>query len=260
MKLSVLLAKTDHTGSQFKELVKDYHKFFESHQGQFKGVRKTYTPKEGTIDDPNMRSLVKVVTTVDEKLNWLEDVASEHIDNLFSLEATNAANVAKAHLVVGGVDFGMLSSLELLRLKSFVESGELDNMYSKIPVRSDAENWSVSSVEGFDRPGIFAQELEKGTKKGIFKETIILVDPNAQYTGGKHAPVTGTKDTVVEYGDYTLQKFSGEWSHAQRAELLKRKSALLVAIKAALEEANTAEQVNSTITGKKLFDYLHRGK
>lgn len=126
LKLNVLLAKTEHSASQFKKLIQDYVGFFKGKQGEFKGVKKTYSPKEGTIDEPSMRSSVSVVTTVGEKLQWLEETSQEHIDNLFSVEATNASGKAVADLTVDGISFGSLSSLELLRLKSLLESGDLE--------------------------------------------------------------------------------------------------------------------------------------
>lgn len=260
MKLNVLLAKTEHSKPQFKKMIQDYLRFFSKEQGAFTGVRKTYVPRPGTIDIPSNHQHRAVSATVDEKLNWFDETASEHIDNLFSLAATNASGNVKAELIVEGKSFGEYSTLELLELKNILESGELENMYMSIPVRSDAELWTPSDVEGFDRLGIYATRLMEGVNKGILKETIILPDPNIAAVGAKYTPVTGTKDTVIEYGDYTTQMFSGEWSHRQRAELLRRRTKLLSAIKAAIETANATEQVKSQMTASKLFGYLRTGE
>lgn len=64
IKLNVLLAKTDHLASVFKKGLEDYVKFFKTSQGAFKGEKKTYEPKPGTIDLVNERSNKLVVTTL----------------------------------------------------------------------------------------------------------------------------------------------------------------------------------------------------
>ena len=76
----------------------------------------------------------------------------------------------------------------------------------------------------------------------------------------KYTAVLGSKDTVLELGDYTLQQFSGEYSHRQRAEILARRSKLLSAVIEALKEANDKEVVKSNLTALVLFNYLHYGQ
>lgn len=263
MKLNVLLAKTEHAAASFKAIVKEYTGFFKGHQGAFQGIKKTYTPKEGTADIPDMRGEKRIQTTVNEKLDFFKLTQSAYIDNLFSFEATNASGVAKAELIVEGRSFGKLTSLELMRLKTLLQSSELETMYAAIPVRSDAEIWSESDEEHYkERKGIFATPLQSGKKNSIMKENYILPDPNVQYLKdtSKYQPVVGTKDTLLELGEYTLQNFSGEYSQFQRAEILRRRSVLLNAVIAALKEANDVEVVSSEVTSEKLFGYLHTGE
>ena len=61
-------------------------------------------------------------------------------------------------------------------------------------------------------------------------------------------------------GDYTFQKFSGEMSHRERAEILKRRTKLLSAVIESLKTANDVEATSSAMTSKRLFGYLHNGK
>lgn len=262
LKLNVLLAKSEHAAGQFKRMLSDYVAFFKTKQGEFKGVKKTYAPKEGTVDEPTMRANVSVVTTTEEKLQWLEDTAKEYIDNLFSTEATNASGSVKAALTVDGVDFGHLSSLELLRLKSLLESGDLEQLYANIPVRSDAEIWNKTNAGQYQGRNVYESPLQSGVKKSLTKESYILSDPNIGYLKdtSKYVPQVSTKDTVLELGEYTVQHFSGESTHRERAEILKRRSKLLSAVIEALKIANEAEAIPSTITAAKLFGYLHKGK
>lgn len=259
-KLNVLLAKTDTLSSSFRAMTSDYIQFFSKNQGDFKGELKTYVPKDGMIDVPSERSDKRIVTTVDEKLDWFEQNSQQYINALFSQEATNASGKAKAQLIVDGKSWGEFTSLELLRLKSLVENGDFEKVYSTIPVRSDSELWEESKKEFYKDRKVFESSITSGTKKSVTKESYILPDPNiSKDNGAKYVPQVAVKDTIIDLGDYTYQKFSGEWSHRERAGVLKRRQALLVAIVEALKEANDVPAVESTMTSKKLFDYLHKG-
>lgn len=261
MKLNVLLAKTDHLASSFKESLADYIKFFKGSQGAFKGVQKTYEPRANTQDSPNDRGVTLIATTVDEKFQWLEENSKEYIDALFSQEKTNSNGSATADLIVNGQKVGTFTSLELLKLKSILENSSLLAMYENIPVRPDDEQWENSTAEMYsERKGVFQSKKLEGVKKSILKESFILPDPNIEKVkAGTYTPVVANKDTVIDLGDYSVQKFTGEWSHRQRAEVLKRRTVLLGAVIEALKIANEVEAVKSDLNSTFLFNYLHRG-
>ena len=260
LKLNVLLAKTDHLAASFREAIKGYISFFDKSQTAFKGEKKTYAPKANTIDDPRQHNIKLVVTTVDEKLKWLEDNSKEYVDALFSLEKTNASGTAKAELLVEGKSWGEFTSLELLRLKSFLESGDLKKMYETIPVRTEDEIWTLATAENFKGHGVFETEMVKSVVKTTDKEPYILPDPNlAHIDGAKYIAQVVARNIVIELGDSTYQKFSGEWSHRQRATLLRRHHLLLTAVVEALKKSNEAEAIKSELTSAKIFDYLHKG-
>lgn len=261
LKLNVLLAKTDHLATVFKKMIEDYLRYFKASQGAFKGEKKTYSPKPGTQDIPSERGNKLVVTTVDEKLKWFEENSKDYIDALFSQEKTNASGAAKAQLVVDGVTFGEFTSMELLRLKSMLESGILKEMYENLPVRNDDEIWNQTKNDMYRNRNIYESDELSGTRKSIMKEHYILQDPNiGSMKDAKYTPQVGVKDTVIELGDYTYQKFSGEASHLERANILARRSRLLTAVIEALKIANEVDAVESQMTAEKLFNYLHRGK
>lgn len=261
-KLNTLLAKTDQLASGFKELLSDYISYFKNHQGAFKGERRTYAPRPGTIDEPKERANDLVVTSVAEKFDWLVKTQSEYIDSLFSQEATNASGVAKARLEVDGIDFGMLSSLELLRLKSLLENDRLTAMYEHMPVRSDSMVWRKTADSTYTGREIWETEMISGVKKTTVKEAYILPDPNLKSLGdgASYQPMVAQKDTIMELGDFTHQRFSGEVSHRERAEVLHRRQRLLTAVLEALKKSNEVEALTSELNAKKLFGYLHEGK
>lgn len=259
-KLNVLLAVTDHLAGAYKKGLEEYIKFFKNSQGSFRGEKKTYQPAVGTIDIPGNRSNVLVVTTAKEKLDYFEQASEEYIDALFSQEKTNSAGVAKANLIVDGKNFGEFTSLELLRLKSLLESGALKEMYENIPVRSDSEIWSKTTNESYSGREIFESNLMEGVQKSTVKESYILPDPNISSGATNYVPQIGSKDTIIELGKYTYQKFTGESSHAERAGILQRRSKLLSAVIEALKQANDVEALPSQMNSKKIFSYLHDGE
>lgn len=260
-KLNVLLALTDHLAGSFKKGLEEYIKFFKGHQGAFKGERKTYNPKPGTIDIPGNRGNTMVVTTVREKLDYLKNSSKDYIDSLFSQEKTNASGLCVANLVVDGQSFGTLTSLELLRLKSLLETSTFKELYESIPTRSDSESWSKSTDPEYSNREIFESPLSAGVQKSTLKESYILPDPNiGKGDAGNYTPQIAVKDTVIELGDYTYQKFSGEMSHVDRAGILERRHKLLSAVIAALKVANEVESVKSELTADKIFGYLHATK
>ena len=257
LKLNVLLAKTDSLAGPFKNMITDFRQFFKNHQSAFLGEKKTYEAREDTVDDPGKRGNVKIQTTVNEKITWFADNSKPYIDALFSQEKTNASGTAVASLVVDGDDWGEYTSLELLRLKSLMENGDFYDMIQKIPVRSDAEEWTETENEMYARRAVWEQPMIKSTNKTTEKQDYILPDPNLKDGDMKgYQPVVAHRTTTIELGESTMQKFSGEISHRERAEMLQRRSILLTAIVEALKKCNEVVAVESNLTSDKIFGYL----
>lgn len=261
-KMNTLLAVVEHSTASINRLVGDYTSFFKNKGGMFLGVKKTYVPREGYPEDPTKMGTTVVATTVDEKFNWAEPLMKEHFANLFSVEATNSKGAKKVELVVEGHSFGFLTALDLMRLKSILTNKDLEGMYANIPVRSDSEVWNPSDDPDYNGRTVFETDLIRGVTKTTETEEVILKDPNldpSHLPANYNAKVT-TKRKIAEIGDYTLQKFSGEWNQHQRAELLRRKSTILAAVIEALKEVNDIEAESSNLDVDSFFNYLHKGK
>lgn len=260
MKLNVLLAKTEQAAAVFKSEVKKLSAFFKEQKG-FVGFKRTYAAREGTIDEPTKRGTIMVVSTVDEKLKELEKNSLAYINNLFAVEATNASGTARAELKVDGVSFGLVSSSELMRLKGILESGDIEEMYSNIPVRNEAEEWTKTDQDSYKDREVYELPKRSGVYKSIVKREYIMEDPNIEKLEGKvYVPTKGVKDEIIELGDYTAQQFSGEAQERAKSELFTRKQKFLNAVVEALKIANEVETVQSNLTAEKIFGYLHRGK
>lgn len=255
MKLNVLLARTDNLASNFKAMIKNYSKFFVSSQGAFKGNKSTYEAKEGFLDEPTKRGNTLVQTTVNEKLQWFKENSKDYIDSLFSQEKTNASGQANAELVVEGESWGTFTSLELLRLKSLLETSDISQVLSNIPVRSDAQIWNKSENPMYEGRDIYETELNRTSVKTTIKEEYILPDPNLK-EGSNYNPQVSVKTSVVEMGDSTRQDFSGEWTQRQKADALRRRTILLTAVIEALKVCNETESLESQMKSDKIFGYI----
>ena len=263
VKMNTLLAKVDHSASVYNKEVNEYAEYFKKSQGAFRGEKKTFTPREGYSEDPTKQGTTNVQTTVKEQLDWFGDkVAKNYLKEVFQVEATNSAGAKKVELVVDGISFGELTALDLMRLKSILTSKELVTMYERIPVYSDSEVWTPSkNVEYKDRE-VLETEMVKGVTRTTETEDVILKDPNinpANIPENYRAAVVQKKKTV-ETGDYTFQKFTGEWSQRQKADLLDRRSRVLKAVIAALKEVNDQEVMAENLNVDALVDFIHFGK
>lgn len=259
--LNQILALTDTQQSQVKGFLTDYINYFKKSQSDFKGEKKTYEPIPGYVDVPQNRYNRKIVTTVDEKLDYLKETLSPILKNMLTLEATNASGLPKAELIVGNESWGEFTSLELLRLKSFVSNGKLVEMVQSIPVRSDAKDWSESKEEGYANRKVYQIPTMKFEEKTSEKEEVILSDPNIERAieAGKdinYSPQTTIKTKQVIIGNGSFSEFSGEWSHHSRANALKKLQLLKEAIIDALQRANKVEIIESSLESDKIFEYL----
>lgn len=262
IKLSTILGLTQDGASKFKKLILDYTKYFGDKGGDFLGRKNTYAPKEGTLDDPSKKAYTKVVTTVDEKLDYFEKTSGDFLKLAMDVEKTNSSGTATATLMVGEENWGVYSSLELMRMKGILEAHSLKDMIQKIPVRKDSEIYEKVDAEKnpeYQNRGVFQKPEIKSVAKTTVIEEYVLEDPNVKRDPSlKYEPKVSKRNILTEVGDATSQEFSGEWSHTQRANALNKIDVLKTSISKALAEANDVEVIPSDFTAKRLFEYLFK--
>lgn len=261
-KMNTLLAVVEHEAASANAMVRDYAAYFKKNQGAFRGSKNTYTAKEGFADKPEKRGITRVATTVKEKLDWFEEKFIPYLKHLFQIEATNSKDAPRVELIVEGHSFGRLSATELMRLRNILTSKELDSMYENIPVRSDSFLWEACTDEEYEGREISQSPLLQSTERTTVTEEVILKDPNldpANLPANYRAAVSKVQ-TTLEIGNSTHQDFTGEWTQRKRAELLRRKSAILSAITAALKEVNDVDVENENLNAEAFMKYLHYGE
>jgi hypothetical protein len=252
-KLATLLGLRERVEKNFKNMLTDMSNKFVKQQGLFQGDKKTYEALDSYADDASKRGYTHVASTVVEQLDYMEENTKDFFDVVFSIEKTNAKGAVEAELIVEGTSWGMFTSLELLRLKTTLDNQLFKNLYDNIPTRTLTDNWKKSDNDDYNNRAIYETPMDSGFSKTTLKESYILNDPHADKG---RAPMMATRDTQVNVGKYTIQRFSGAVSMAQKAEMLKRIDSLYKAVITALENANNVEVQKSEL-GSKVFEYLH---
>src|SRR6266850_1712095 len=261
MKQNALLAKTEHSSSQYNANILEYVNTFKDKAKAhiFTGLRQTYQANEGYLDEPSKKGFKPVQNTVPEYLKYFLEICGQHVSNVFTIEATNSSGMAKAKLMIEGEEWGEFSTLELLRLRTFLDSKELIAMYQTLPVRRDDIKWKKSSDAEAKGDLIWETEVYDSPNRTTLKEAYILEDPNIGQLkdAAGYKPQIASKDTQVVMGNQTVQYFSGEISHRERAAILSRLSKLKEAGREALAKANEVQVVPSGLTAEKIFGYIH---
>ena len=253
-KLNVLLAKTDQLGAVIKKNITDSIDQFKNKQAHFRGEKNTYKEKAPEFADPKLNVDKPVPSTVPEWLKYTSDLASVFLIAKLDQEATNCSGTAKADLVIEGVNYGTLTTGELMALKGFFEAQALKDMYAAMPTISLSERWTKSTNPEYANRAILESAPQNWTDKTTetVQEVVFDTNPNTKATTGV---VINVKKTI-EKADVSRQLFTGEISHIDKAAILARLTKVNIAIKAALEEANNTPVVPSSCTPDKILDYL----
>jgi hypothetical protein len=259
-KLNVLLALREKLANRYASMVGDYTSFFKNKQGAFQGVLKTHSPLDGYAVDATKVANNRIITTVNEKMDWWLKEALIYFNTALSIEASNGEGAPTVPLVFEGKEYGPFPATVLLRLRGIIESEKFAQMLGAIPVREETKIWYPSTDEDYQKRGnIFETERQEGETRTTETHEEILKDCNLdpQHLPSNYKAVVTQVKKTVKTGDYTTQFFTGEWTHPQRANLLKRRSELLDAINIALQKVNDREATECKVDD--LFKHLIYG-
>jgi hypothetical protein len=251
-KQSVLLGLREKLEKSFSGMLDDFLSKFKNKQGIFQGWNKTYDALEGFADDPTKLSFQKVSGTVSEELDWFKKYTADYFKTVLSIEKTNATGI-KSELVVSGKSWGEYSVLELLRLKSILD-GKLRAIIGELPIRDEKVIWNKTSKDYYGNRDVWETPVVEGFTKTTLKRTEIINDPHIKDSPNR-PPVGVQIETQVNIGHFAEQKFSGEITMLQRAEILVKYDQLYNGIIEALENANNNESLESDL-GEKFIEYI----
>lgn len=251
-KQSVLLGLREKLEKTFGGMLDDFIQKFKNKQGIFQGWNKTYDALDGFADDPTKRSFQKVSGTVKEQLDWFKQYTQDYFSTVLSIEKTNSTGI-KSELVVNGTSWGEYSVLELLRLKSIMD-GKLRVIIAELPIRDEKVIWSKTAKDYYGSREVWETPVVEGFSKTTLKRTEIVNDPHIKEAPNR-PPVGIQIETQVNVGHFTEQKFSGEITMLERAEILVKYDQIYNAIIEALENSNNIESQESDL-GKKFIEYI----
>lgn len=207
----------------------------------FNGLSKVYKKKNEEDEDlPSERKLVNM--TSQDAIRRLSLTLTELFDVTATKEVGNtkaaAAVVVDGVTVIDTVPVGYLLFLEkqLTDIRAFVD---------KMPVLDFAEKWTFDGASGFHVSDVTTTHRTKKVQKPI-----VLYDAT-----DKHPAQTQiiTDDQIVGFWEQTKQ--SGAMERLQKERLVRKVDKLLIAVKAAREEANSIE-VDKVNIGETIFGYL----
>lgn len=175
-------------------------------------------------------------TTVQERINYVKQSMINAINVSCEKEATNA--VAKADIKIGeNIVAENVPVTALLNLETKLTN--IKNAMAHIPTLDNGVEWTT------DENGISSTNKVKAFRTSKEKDFKVVVEPT-EFHKAHVEPVT--KDVNVGY--WETHRISGEYSSAQKAELLNKLEVMIVAVKSARAKANQCEVIHSNVGDK----------
>lgn len=190
----------------------------------------------------------EMVTTVADKLSYVEDHIIRYYDAVLQKELTNQQATADIKLPDGAVIAQDVPATFLLGLEEKLK--RVRAIYEAIPTLQPGKKWEPDTDIG---EHVFKNAFpeEKMKTKKVFAHQI-LVEPT-----DKHPAQIEKWEETKDVGKYILNEWSSMLTPARKSILLGRLDTLIQAIKKARQRANTTELVQRNI-GSELFGWIHR--
>lgn len=221
---------------------------FEKRSEHFSGSVRTYEclkEDDPTKADEAVIERQEMVTTVNDKLQYVLDHVVRHVDTMATKDASN--QIAKANIEIDGVvlvaDVPVSTLLDLEdQIKVWRE------MASAIPTLAPGKSWLVADQIGPDVFRMEHAEVKTRTAKTLRNHV------RAEATE-KHPAQVDVVQVDEPVGLYRTERISSAYTPAQKSALLARIDSLHRAVKQARQRANGTEVVQMHV-GRALADYL----
>jgi len=206
------------------------------------GISRNYRPKDE--DGETLPPESKIVQVrVPQVLKIAAAALSDLFDTVATLDATNCEASADVKLADGTIILPSVPVTTLLFLEK--QLVDVHTLIEKLPVLDPAEEWEYSA----DADCFASKSFETTRTKKIPRNHVL-----AEATKEHPAQVQMfTEDVIV--GTWTTKKFSGSIPAKERNAMLGRVEKLQDAVKAAREQANGADIVDSKI-GEAVFGFV----
>jgi hypothetical protein len=241
-KLHALLAVEGDIKVRAEKILTEAKKTFKDKGAHFTETTRVYNPlNEDGYTEPDEHD--PMVTTVDEKLAYVEEHLTRAFDVTLQKEKTNT--MASADLIVDGQTIATaVPATVLLNFESKIK--DIRSLYAAIPTLPPGTRWAEDKT----RDGVFVAPDKKTYRKEKTTVPVVLYEATE-----KHPAQVQTVNKDIPVGTITTSVKNGCWTVARKSKALARIDALLEATKRARQSANAAVAVEDTI-GKQLFEYI----
>ena len=246
-KLHELLAVENDLETTAKKIMGEASVTFLKKQEHFLGYRKSLRmfDEHRKQEEEAATESKALVTTVDEKLDYVLQVVGKYYDAILQKEATNQTAVADlvvdGHVLVENAPATWLLGMES-RLKT------LRTVFESVPTWAPGVDWIPAPEQG---KGIYkAAEPVKADKTEKVPAHKVFVPAT------EHHPAQIEKWVEnVRVGVFTTEKWISSWSPSQKSEAMARLDKLIRAVKRARQRANSTPIVKKK-AAKNIIDYL----
>jgi hypothetical protein len=243
-KLYELLAVDGDAQSVAAKVINEAVNTFRTKAEHFRGQVAAKSYLDDSKQALNSTSQKELVTTVDDKLEFVAEKVSRHYDILLQKEMANAEATADILLPDGTLFMAGVPTMFLLHMEARLKA--IREMVISIPTLDPSMIW----VEDATQKNVFRSEPVKtvSTEKSV--QYKVLYDAT-----DKH-PAQIEKWSVDVPVAYTLTtQFSGMWTVSHKSDVLDRIDTLMQSVKQARMRANTVEVPKASI-GDALFRFI----
>jgi len=248
--LHEILAVDASTKGEFEKIIAEAANTFSKKADHFQGHHRKLKMKDAERETEELAGEThkEMVTTVSQKLKYMSKACVKYFDVLLQKESTN--QTAKADLIVDGETLvENAPATWLLGMEDRLK--KVRSVLDDIPTLQPGVKWEADPTRGNDIWRSAFPETKEKTEQTI--------KPFVLYEATKDHPAQ--VDKLVEHvvvGLFSIDRWSGAFSPAQKSAIMERVDKLIRGCMKARQRANKAEVVQCK-AGKKLFDYLLGG-
>lgn len=229
-----------------KKIIREGSDTFEHKKEHFSESTRLLKMTDESRSHEETRDHSPMVTTVQEKLDYVWGNVRRYYDAMASKERTNQD--ARADVTIGdAVIIKDVPATLLLGLEKRLAS--LRDMYLRIPTLDPGLVWDKDESAGV---GVYrARDDEERFKTEKIPQHKIVCEPTKEHPAQIERWVQD-----VPVGKFTISRRSGMVSPAEKSEWLGRIDELIRAVKKARRRANKAEIVKMPV-GRAIQEYIH---
>ena len=244
-KLHEILAVEGDLDGTFKKLQDETKKIF-SKPSMFIGMHKSCRMFDAEDTAPP-DEFQEMVTTVQDKLDYLAEAGVKYYNAVYQKDATNTVASADITLPDGTVLLASMPATFLLGLENKLK--KLREVYEAIPTLQQGQAWEIREDLGKYIFGTIHPELKLKTAKK-FKYQVLYEATD------KHPAQIERWEEQVPVGEFKMDVTTGMVTPARKSELIGRLDVLIQATKKARQRANS-EKLNTTKVASTIFNYIN---